>query len=76
MPECVVAVEEPLLVPLFNSRGKPWKNRSWPYQTWSLATKGELTVTEFKDQWPPLRRVGSGGFFAGKLLRSCSPRPL
>jgi hypothetical protein len=46
--ECVVAVEEPLLVPLFNSRGEALEKLLLAIPDLITRNKGELTVTEFK----------------------------
>ena len=47
-PECVVAVEEPLLVPLFNSRGEALEKPLLAIPDLITRDNGELTVTEFK----------------------------
>ena len=47
-PECVVAVEEPLLVPLFNSRGEALEMPLLAIPDLITRDAGELTVREFK----------------------------
>lgn len=47
-PECVVAVEEPLLVPLFNSEGEALEKPLLAIPDLITRDNGELTVTEFK----------------------------
>ena len=47
-PECVVAVEEPLLVPLFNSRGEALEKPLLAIPDLIARDNGELVVTEFK----------------------------
>ncbi len=48
VPKCVVAVEEPLLVPLFNSRGEALEKPLLAIPDLITRNNGELTVTEFK----------------------------
>jgi putative RecB family exonuclease len=48
VPECVVAVEEPLLVPLFNSQGEALEKPLLAIPDLITREHGELTVTEFK----------------------------
>jgi CRISPR/Cas system-associated exonuclease Cas4 (RecB family) len=48
VPDCVVAVEEPLLVPLFNSRGEALEKPLLAIPDLVTREQGELTVTEFK----------------------------
>lgn len=47
-PECIVAVEEPLLVPLFNSRGQALEKPLLAIPDLITRQEGELNVTEFK----------------------------
>jgi putative RecB family exonuclease len=47
-PDCVVAVEEPLLVPLFNSQGEALEKPLLAIPDLITREQGELTVTEFK----------------------------
>jgi hypothetical protein len=48
IPECVVAVEEPLLVPLFNSQGEALEKPLLAVPDLITRHKDELTVIEFK----------------------------
>jgi putative RecB family exonuclease len=48
VPKSVVAVEEPLLVPLFNSQGEPLEKPLLAIPDLISRDKDELTVTEFK----------------------------
>ncbi len=48
VPECVVAVEEPLLVPLFNSRGEALEKPLLAIPDLITRDNEELVVTEFK----------------------------
>jgi len=48
LPECVVAVEEPLLVPLFDSRGQALEKPLLAIPDLITRDAGELTVREFK----------------------------
>jgi hypothetical protein len=48
VPECVIAVEEPLLVPLFNSCGQALERPLLAIPDLITRNNGELTVTEFK----------------------------
>ena len=47
-PECVVAVEEPLLVPLFNSQGEALEKPLLAIPDLITREEAELTVKEFK----------------------------
>ena len=48
IPQCVLAVEEPLLVPLFNSQGEALAKPLLAVPDLVTRDSGELTVTEFK----------------------------
>ena len=48
LPECIVAVEEPLLVPLFNSRGEVLQKPLLAIPDLLSRHNGRLYVTEFK----------------------------
>ena len=72
-PACVVAVEEPLLVPLQQSgRGPGEATVGYPRSdhsgTWGTDRH------RVQNQWTPLWRVGNGCLSPGQLLCPCSPR--